>query len=261
MVDPPTSPVRPARPSIPALAIAPPLDATWTWLTERLQHRADTLRDPVAVARLHHQRARILANELHDEGQAVAAWRSGLAAFAGHLPTILALRARALEREDQDLGALVFDRAVEILGRPGTEPGEAAEVAGFFLLVWLFRWPDPPRATRALEALEAAGDPDGLADRLAHVCLAPPRRATRLRRRLESIQDREARAPLAVELAEILLAGPESSDAGELLAQAARYLPRAAWRQVEEAARAGDDGTLASALETLAGICPTLLEN
>ncbi len=227
----------------------------WRWLCERLEARAGALRDPVAVARVHHQRARILADELGAEEEALAAWGAALGAWSGHVPTVLALRERALRREDRPLGERVFDRSVAVLTRPGSDPADAAEVAGFFLLVWLFRWPDAERAARAVVALDAVGDPEGLGERLGPVCLPAADRARLLRRRVERSPDPYGRARAAAELAELLLSEPGPSDALELLREAAAWDVGAAWRLVEEGARRGDDRRLADALVELAGCC------
>jgi len=238
--------------AIPQLA-----DDEWRRLCDRLARRADQLRDPVTVARLHHQRALILADELGDHDAALPVWRLALDAWAGHLPTILSLREVALRREDRALGELVFDRAVEVLGRPGTDPRDAEEVDAFFLLVWLFRWPDRARASRAVDALDALGDPSQIGARAASMCLGPPRQAARLRRRLDSTRDPARRAGYAAELADLLLAEPGPSDAADLLREAADHDIGAAWRLTEVLARAGDDGAFAGALEGLARMCPS----
>ncbi|MCB9535822.1 MAG: tetratricopeptide repeat protein [Myxococcales bacterium] len=237
----------------PAPRIDLPDAAQWRRHVALLARRAAQLKDPVAVARQHHQRARVLHDELGDEPAAVEAWRAALAAWPGHLPTLLDLRDRALADDDVELARDVFDRAVEVLARPGADRADAAEVAGFFLLVWLMRWPDPPRARRALAALVEAGDPLGLAGRLGHLCLAPDDRIEALRAQLEA--GASDRAAPAAELGQSLLDAGQAATGEALLLEAADHDPVAAWVLLEHAWRAGEPLDRARALARMAARC------
>ncbi|MCB9550429.1 MAG: hypothetical protein H6705_00670 [Myxococcales bacterium] len=244
-----TMSLRPGEP----VAVTMPSPAAWRRHVALLARRAEASRDPLAAARLHQQRAAVLA-ELGEPDAALAASRDALDAHPGYLPALLDLRAHALAAADQPLAARLTDVDLQALAaREGTDPRDTAEIGAFFGLVWLFRWPDPARAAAALACVEAAGDPLGLADRLLPLCLPDDARAERDRRRLA--HDRAP--PVLAELGRHLTREPATADEGHaLIAEAAAADPVAAWYRVEDALAARDPRALAHALEALAALCP-----
>lgn len=233
-----------------------PDGAFWSRHCAQLQRRASSLRPSVEQARLHGQRAYVLAEMLEDRDGAAEAWKAALVAAPGYLPSLLALRDRALATDDRGLAETLADVHLPALADgEGVDRRDVAEMAAFFGLLWLFRWPDADRASRALERVDAAGDPLGLAGRLLHMCLDVPGRVARWRRRIERLEGPERAAVLA-ELGRHLIDDPEAAAEGwQLVAEAGEQDPVAAWYRVEQALVMGEPSALARALETLAGLC------
>lgn len=224
-------------------------------LCEQLARRAAAARDPLDIARLHHQRAALLADVIGDPDAAFTAHRASLDARPGYLPPLLALRERALAADDRALAEELADRHLPALAAdPEVDPRDVAEVGGFFGLVWLFRWPDAARAAVALGHVEDAGDPLGLADRLLPICLDDDARVARDRRRLTGDDRRPHRL---AELGRALVReGSTAAEGWTLIAEAAAADPVAAWYRVEQALATDSPATLARALEALARLCP-----
>lgn len=244
----PHAPLQARRTPITLTDIVLPDADAWSRHCELLARRAADLRDPVGVARRHHERARVLLDELGEAEAAREAWRQALAAWPGHLPSFLALRGLALARDDRALAEAAFDQTVAT-GALEARRAHAAEAAGFFLLCWLFRWPDRQRARRALEALEAAGDPLALGPRVGHLFLDEAATVARLRHALAT--GAGPQGPLTAELARLLIERREPEGRG-LLEQAAQTDAGAAWRLAESAARGRRHRELALCLEQLA---------
>ena len=251
-----TMSLRPGEP----VALSMPSANAWRRHVALLARRAEATREPHPIARLHQQRADVLHSELADPEAALAAHLQALEALPGYLPALLDLRAQALARDDRALAETLADRHLPALAaREGTDACEIAEIAGFFGLVWLFRWPDAARAAAALALVEAAGDPLGLARRLLPMCLDPAARIERDRRRLAD----DPPPALLAELGRHLLQDPATAAEGrELITRAAAHDPVAAWYRVEHALAAPEPtalaAALAAALEALARLCPGL---
>ncbi|MCA9538667.1 MAG: hypothetical protein KC620_07245, partial [Myxococcales bacterium] len=241
--------------SLPELVL--PDAAAWRGLSEHLERRAQSQNTPLAAARLHHQRGRVLAEELAEVKGAAAAWQAALDAMPGYLPALLALREHAVATDDRVLAERLTDVDLPALTeQPDADRRDVAEMAGAFLLIWLFRWTDAARAVAAVDMLEAVGDPLGLAARLAHLCLDTEQRANRLQRRLDHLQGRH-RAPGLAELGRYLSNDPDHAAEGwRLLAEAAERDPVAAWYRIEQAIQTRETGALARGLESLGRLCP-----
>ncbi|MEZ4463941.1 MAG: hypothetical protein R3F43_05310 [bacterium] len=216
----------------------------------QLERRAAITRDPLAVARLHHQRGFVQATLLGDTAAAIQAWLDGLAAWPGHVPTLIALRDAALATDDQPLARRLFDAHLDVLNRPGAEARDAAELYTFFAWIWLLRWPDADRAAVAVRRLDALA-PDGDGDFLAPLALPTSDQILRLERRLEAGRTPERLTALV----ELSLRSPRPGDLRPLLAEAAGVDPYAATRWVEHATSVDDARGRAEALEALARFC------
>ncbi|MEZ4469895.1 MAG: hypothetical protein R3F60_03630 [bacterium] len=216
----------------------------------QLERRAAITRDPLAVARLHHQRGFVQATLLGDTAAAIQAWLDGLAAWPGHVPTLIALRDAALATDDQPLARRLFDAHLDVLNRPGAEARDAAELYTFFAWIWLLRWPDADRAAVAVRRLDALA-PDGDGDVLAPLALPTSDQILRLERRLEAGRTPERLTALV----ELSLRSPRPGDLRPLLAEAAGVDPYAATRWVEHATSVDDARGRAEALEALARFC------
>lgn len=229
----------------------------WRRHCAQLERRAGGLRPSLEQARLHHQRAYVLAELLGEADAAERAHKAALVAAPGYLPALLALRDVALAADDRALAERLADEHLPAMAAAeGVDPRDVAEVAGFFALVWLFRWTDAERAARALSRVEAAGDPLGLAGRLVHLCLDDAGAVERLRARVDRLDGPERAAALA-ELGRHLVDDPDAAAEGwRLLSEAAEHDPVAGWYRVEQALVMGEPSALARALETLAGQCP-----
>ncbi len=236
--------------------IDPPDARFWVQHCAQLQRRAAGMRASVEQARLHGQRAYVLDEMLDDRAAAEEAWKAALVAQPGYLPALLALRDRALESDARSLAETLADVHLPALAdSEDVDRRDIAELAAFFGLIWLFRWPDADRAAHALLRLEAVGDPLGLAERLLHLCLDGAGQVTRWRARAERLEGPE-RAALLAELGRHLVDDPDVAAEGwQLLAEAAGADPVAGWYRVEQALVMGEPSALARALETLAGLC------
>ncbi len=212
--------------------------------------------DPSVVAQLEHLRGRILTDELEGLEAALQCWEAALVADPGHIPSLLALREHALVADDRALAQRLFDTYVAVEDPFSQLPLEAAEAAGFFLLVWLFRWPDDERAIIALAQLQDAGDHDGLVARTAHLVLDEDDLVGREHATLDTFTEGRQAVVLA-ELGRHLIDGTfDGGDGWALLARAAERDPVAAWWRVEKAAQAAEEEVLTRALLVLSGQCP-----
>jgi len=210
---------------------------------------------PLVTAQLEHLRGRILMDELDGATAALECWQSSLEVDPGHVPSLLALREHALITDDRALAERLFDTYVAVDAPFEHLPLEAAEAAGFFLLVWLFRWPDDQRAVVALAQLQDAGDPDGLVGRTSHLVLDEDDLVGREHATLDTFT-KDRQAVVLAELGRHLIGGAGGDDGWALLAQAADRDPVAAWWRVEKAVQAEEEEVLTRALLVLSGLCP-----
>lgn len=227
--------------------------ATWRRHCRLLARRARVERDPVAVARLHHQRGWIFETCLRDPAAAIRAWLDGLTQWPGHVPCLLALRDAALATDDPALARRLFDGHLDGVNRPGADPRDLAEMHGWFLAVWTFRWPDPARAAAALTRIDALAEA-GAGDLFATLCLDEVAQSERLARQLTDGHTAAARP-----LADLKVSDARSGrlDIRPWLAMAAPNDVYAATRWVEEATALDDPRGQAEGLEALARHCDT----
>lgn len=224
---------------------------TWRRHCRLIERRLRLERDPVAVARLHHQRGWILDTFLREPAAAIRAWLEGLTTWPGHVPCMLGLRDAALATDDPALARQLFDGHLEGVNRPGADPRDLAEMHAWFLAAWVFRWPDPARAAAALRRLDALAPRDDC-DLYAELCLDATAQRHRLARLL-----RDGRVEAARPLADLNVADARAGrlDIRPWLAMAAPTDPYAAARWVEEATALDDPRGQAEGLEALAGHC------
>ena len=240
--------------ALPTLSIRrPEAIRLWQHHARLLEQQARGLRDPVAVARLHHQRGFVLQSIAGDVAGAIRAWMEGFAAFSGHLPTLLALRDAALLTDDQPLARRLFDALPEALARSESEAADVAEMYTFFALAWRLRWPDEARAAQAVRRLDAVA-PDGDGDVLAPLVFSRAALALRLERRIEAGARGDHLRALADLRAPAARRGVEVA-VRPLLAEAAARDPYAALRWIEEATAAEDVLGQAEGMEALARFC------
>lgn len=226
---------------------------TWRRHCRLLERRARLERDPVAVARLQHQRGWILDTFLRDPAAAIRVWLKGLTHWPGHVPCMLALRDAALATDDPALARQLFDGHLEGVNRPGADPRDLTEMHAWFLAVWVFRWPDPARAAAALRRLDALAPQDDC-ELFAELCLDEAAQKHRLARQL-----RDGHTAAARPLADLNVTDARAGrlDIRPWLAMAAPTDPYAAARWVEEATALDDPRGQAEGLEALATHCAT----
>jgi tetratricopeptide (TPR) repeat protein len=233
-----------------------PDEAAWRRLSVQLARRAAALSEPLAVARLHHQRGEVERLELDDATTAQGSYERALDESPGFVPAELALRDLALSRDDPAAASTLFDRVVA-LPLLGGEARERAEFFESFLLAWLFRWRDPQKAVVCLRALEAMEPAPRLVRALEPLFVEAEVRRDRLRARFEESPPGAERAALGGALAMLLRDELDDGDtAYAVLDACADEDTMSAWLLCEAHAEAADAEGLVAALERLARLLP-----
>ena len=233
-----------------------PDEAAWRRLSVQLARRAAALSEPLAVARLHHQRGEVERLELDDATAAQGSYERALDESPGFVPAELALRDLALSRDDPAAASTLFDRVVA-LPLLGGEARERAEFFESFLLAWLFRWRDPQKAVVCLRALEAMEPAPRLVRALEPLFVEAEVRRDRLRARFEESPPGAERAALGGALAMLLRDELDDGDtAYAVLDACADEDAMSAWLLCEAHAEAADAEGLVAALERLARLLP-----